>query len=358
MSGKRNQDRQRPHRRLERMLIYILFILALGGLVGAAFISPRWVFGIQDGIQCQEMVLEERENVDVTALSTNYEVSFYRRMTNFAENPPDIVNYYVTSEELTDYQELQRFLQSESGLYRDNILMLTEMGLITQDIFTSNISSWKQYVIYSDDYTRGVNFILWYIELESAYESTGTFKLLLEAETGDVYGVQADTGDLWVEGYEKGVDKTVISLEEFLGMSNYSDYYYSWETIAYYFSGMNETDYYSDYKQYLEQSRFYEDAIYAEKAAQEMMDGVEQNSVSIGTESNLWTGDSLVDYWMEHPPRFISRNNGNRLECTFPYGKSDMVFRIETKDSVPYPWILHDITVGFPAVYELIPEFG
>ena len=361
MSGKINQDRQKPQRKPERMLLYLLFLLSLAVLIGAAFVSPKWVFGIQDGIQCEKLVLEEKENVDVTALSTNYEASFYQRMADFAENPPDSTKYYVASEELTNHQELQRFLQSESGLYRDSILFLTEVGLVTQDIFTSNITRWKQYVIYSDDYARGVNFILWYIELESSNEDTGTYRLLLEAETGEVYGVRADTGDRWLNGYDGMPGKTTVSLEEFLGVIYYTDYYSLWETAAYFFSGLEETNYYSDYKQYLEQVSFYEEKAFLEKVDKEalgLVEDIEQNNAGTEMESNLWSGDSMVEYWTEHPPRFVSRNNGNRLECTFPYGRGDLIFGMKIPENLSYPWIIHDVTVGFPAIYEMIPEFG
>ncbi len=89
MRGKRKQSKGKHSKKL----LYIVSVSALIALVGVAFFSPGWVFGLQDGRQCRDTVLEERENTDVAVLSTNYETSFYQRMVNFAENRTESANF-------------------------------------------------------------------------------------------------------------------------------------------------------------------------------------------------------------------------------------------------------------------------
>ncbi len=368
MRGKRKQSKGKHSKKL----LYIVSVSALIALVGVAFFSPGWVFGLQDGRQCRDTVLEERENTDVAVLSTNYETSFYQRMVNFAENRTESANFYVASEELTDYQKLDAFLKSDHGIYRDNILTLVDMGLLSEAYFSCEVKDWKQYVIYSDDYAKGVNFILWYIELESTKEEGAAYKFLVEANTGEVYGIHADWGAMWSDRHNKAYGDYNLSLNRFLGLSTYEDYLHSWETTAYFFSGITETNFYDWYSYYLYERGFMEVIIHEETDkgdANYDLDFVESTSTSKSYLLNTeWeeaemTADELqwVEQWgdflQKNPPLFRSSNDGNRLEGTFPYGDSSLIFRIEIAESVPYPWKLQDITVGFPAVYELIPEF-
>ncbi len=51
------------------------------------------------------------------------------------------------------------------------------------------MEQWKQYVIYSEDYAQGVNFILWYLKL---YDTEGIgYELLMDAEYGNLYAVKS-----------------------------------------------------------------------------------------------------------------------------------------------------------------------
>lgn len=380
MSGKRKQDKNKNRKKM----LYAVSVSALIALVGAAFFSPGWVFGIQDGRQCSDIVLEERESVDVAVLSTNYESSFYQRMVNFAENRTESADFYVASEELTDYQGLNTFLKSDRGLYRDNLIALMDMGLLTEAFFSCEVRDWKQYVVYSDDYAKGVNFILWYIELESEKEEGVTYKLLVEADTGEVYGIHADSGGVWNDRYNKVFDDFNLNLNRFLGFSTYEDYLYLWENTAYYFSGLTETDFYDwfgyflydrgllnavlyKYDSELVDADLYKESYYNEIYGKEAVNKTGTNAtdaiVSIEWPEEDMTMDELQwveewgDFLQKNPPLFRVLNDGNRLECSFPYGESSLAFRIEMAESVLFPWKIKDITIGFPAVYELIPEF-
>lgn len=343
MSGK---GKQNNHNRTKK-LNYVISAAALAALVAAAFFSPRWVFGIQDNRQCNDMTLEKRENAAVAALSTNYETSFYQRMVNFAENQSNHTNYYVTSEELTDYQKLREFLYTENGFYRDNILVFLDMNLVSEDIFQYDISKWKQYVIYSDDYTKGVNFIMWYIELEHPDEAIGTLKLLLEANTGEFYGLQADTGGQLIR-YDKVSRDYHISLNEFLGISSIEEYQQAWETLAYFYSGLTETSFFQCYNYAMGYG------LVNESVRATNYSDFEEAALQAELE-NMW--EEWADYsWRD--ARLESLNGGNRLEGAFPYGEGSLSFRLEMQEDVSYPWTLRNLTIGFPAIYSMIPEFN
>ena len=325
------------------------------------------------------MVLAERENIDVAVLSTNYETSFYRRMVNFAENQNNQTNYYVTSEELTDYEELWNFLYSGNGLNGDEIAVLMEIKLITSDIYDCEISKWKQYIVYSDDYTKGVNFILWYIELEHPDEEIGTYKLLLEANTGEFYGLWADTGGNWTKGYDFGAP-AATTLEQYLGIITMANHYEAWYSLAYRFSGLTENESFFEYydELYMNLLNWYDAAgrtglkysvniygsesgfgdaqvVYPESMAvtNEILQILKELQISQNEDEARW-----ANFIQQNLPMVVPENEGNRLESVFPYGDGQLTFRMETSQTIVYPWILHDVTVGFPAIYSLIPEFN
>lgn len=349
--------------------------MALVILVCIAFFGPRWIFGLQDRKWYNDLVLGERENIDVAVLSTNYEESFYRRMVNFAENQNNQTNYYVTSEELTDYQELQSFLESDNGLYRNEIAVLMELKLITSDIFECEIGKWKQYIVYSDDYTKGVNFILWYIELEHPDEEIGTYKLLLEAGTGEFYGMQADTGGILPKGYV--TDASSATLAQYIGITTMANYYEAWYSLAYFFSGLAEEGSFFEYYNtlYVNLLNWYDatgrkygvgaygsgsgfgnaQVDYPESmpVTTEILQILMEFQYSENGEEVRW-----ANYLQQNLPMVVVQNGGNRLESTFPYDDGQLTFRIETAQAVSYPGSLHDVTAGFPAIYSLIPEFN
>jgi len=347
--------------------VYAVAVFALAALIGIAFFSPGWVFGLQDRRQCSDMALGERENVDVAVLSTNYESSFYQRMVNFAENQTSNTSYYVASEELTDYQQLREFLDSENGLYRESILTFLETGLITEQIFDCEISAWKQYVIYSDDYTKGVNFILWYIELEHPSEAIGTYKLLLEANTGEFYGLQADTGGTLTD-YARLSEKSVgyqYSLTDYLSVVSVPVLDDMWYVLAPFYSGLSRSDFYRFRELYLQLTgEMYGAAAHETAAAGDSNLSPDELFEEVYTEEEeeklreKLGADSLWIEFMQNVPTITVGDDGNRLECTFPYGEGRLNFRLQMDGSVFYPWTLRDITAGFPAIYSLIPEFG
>lgn len=114
-------------------------------------------------------------------------------MGNFAEGISAGENYYVAVQELEAGDEINNYLYSESGLYSEMLQAFVDGGLLPYDfwISTAVVRQWKQYVIYSDNYAKGVNFILWYLDVESS--GGVTLKLLVDAEDNTIYAVKPKT---------------------------------------------------------------------------------------------------------------------------------------------------------------------
>lgn len=363
--GKRRRRRNKRRSRSDRQtrMTYAASILALTALVGMAFFSPGWVFDFQDNIQCRDQVLEERENLNVAALSTNYESSYYQRMINFAKNPAN-TTYYVAEEELTDYDKLQDFLKtSEYGYDSGRIWALAEIGLITDKFFSCEVSEWKQYVIYSDDYTKGVNFILLYIKLQHPSETIGTYELLMEANTGEIYGVKADLGEIFSSSdvkYDRNVIYYEHSLEECLGFPSGTLFGDEWGLLTLFFSGLTLRDYYEIAEQYLSLidgrwTEYENGAIVNMNASEEELDEIKLK-LGVTDEIDAKWNEQWFDFLGSYPAVSVW-DQGNRLDYVFPYGDGSLIFRLQMAKSVSFPWRLRDITVGFPEIYELIPEF-
>ncbi len=373
----------------------MLPVLALALLVALAFFSPRWLFFLQDRKQCSDFVLSEREKVDAAALSTNYETSFNRRMINFAQDLTAQTNFFVASQELYDYDTLRQFLDSNE-LMDDYYDPLSDLMLIRDEGFSYDIGCWKQYIIYSDDYTKGVYFILWYVELQNADSGETAYKLLMEADSGELYALWSARGTQWT-GASQAIaagkalsDDTTISLNTFLGLDRYRSYFSVWSGLFYYFGGLRENGFDNKmayYDVYLEEIWSWTDShqlveaavpSYGDEAAlaqlRETLLMVHQAVLN-----RLWVNvadengeNAAADAWagldgeneedsgwevLERCPPVAMPESWNRLECVFPYGNSSLCFSIQLSDVLRYPWFSHDITIGFDEIYSLIPEF-
>lgn len=145
---------------------YGMGALALAFLIGAAFWAPRIVFDFQDNERCGEVVLGELESMDITSFNTGYDTDLYSRLYRFTKGLEEGQQYYTAAQELTPDTELMDTFYSEEGLYQDSFMIWLNQ-VIPDEMLTYKPTEWKQYVIYGDDFSDGVNFILWYIELEN-----------------------------------------------------------------------------------------------------------------------------------------------------------------------------------------------
>lgn len=165
-------------------------ILALSALVLSSLYLPQVFFAVQDTIQYKGISLMKQEQMDILSLSTGYEASLYRRMANFAEGRAGERRYYVDEQEKEVTEEIWNFLRSDEGLNQSLLRGFMELIQPPKDYLRgiSQILQWKQYLIYSDDYAQGVNFILWFFELEVS-EGYRTL-VLMDAQDYTVYAVR------------------------------------------------------------------------------------------------------------------------------------------------------------------------
>lgn len=334
MSGEKNRRKNRSSK------IYAVGAVVLAALIFAAFFAPQLIFHIQDNLLCRENRFDIQEEQDITLLSTSYETSLYNRLLRFAEDEQTGAQMYVTARELTPNQELEEFLHSDIGLQQDVIWLLADSGMIPYELLEENqyrATEWKQYVIYSEDYNRGVNFIIWYVRLEST--NGFVYRLLLDAQTGSVYGIQSDNS-AWLAQQGNIKVEEHITLSEFLGISieSETDGMDAWTSLAYYFGGFQEKEYFVT-----EMEERYENLA---------IDGYLKEPYLDKTDI-LWS--------KEYVSKRVT-DNEVWYSFTFPYGEYSLDFRIRQDSDVffveKYYNVVVDMTIGFPDIYELIPEFG
>lgn len=337
--------------------LYAAGLLALAGLIAAAFFAPQIVFRMQDSILCRDKELGVRESTGFEALNTAYEKSLGRRLRNFAEGLAGGENYYVAVQELEVDDEIDVYVHSESALYSAMIQALVEGGLFPYDFWISSVMvrQWKQYVIYSDDYAKGVNFILWYVETE--LEGGAVLKLLADAEDGTVYAVKFEKSEnVWMtdkmgEGYLRSyADNCHVALELWYFFAS------NFRTMA-----MEEAE---EALEDLASNITYETEVvdaYAE-------DGEKEYALRMMAETAV--GNLTIGYYLE---------GDKRMRFRLPCGEATLDVIVEEEDSDAegrcdnrdlgeriLSWeetqrnnaAYHNILVGIQAIYEMIPEFA
>lgn len=177
---------------MESRILYAAGALGLAALIACAFYLPRLIFSMSDNRLCSDIVLGEREDMDVTFLSASYEPSMGVRLQNFADGLARGRNYYFSEQDLTLTHELYQILgnDGDSRIFQQPCWAMNSLGLMSMTFSLTNyytVHSWKQYVIYSDDFAEGVNFIVWYLEIEN--NSGGILNILMDAEDYTIYGL-------------------------------------------------------------------------------------------------------------------------------------------------------------------------
>ena len=220
----------------KRTLKYAASILVFVLLILSALWLPQVFFDVSDALMYGEVSLMEQEKPDVLTLTTGYEESLFRRLAGFAEGLAGQRQYYVDEQpkEVTD--EIQEFLFESVlryyayGIYEDMIVgMFTEsmLGYTTETFARKaglDLYQWNQYVIYSDDYAQGVNFILWCFGLKNSLGDNMT--ILMDAHDYTVYAVQITGGmersalsvdiiEIYREEYEEHLNVSVSTTKEF-----------------------------------------------------------------------------------------------------------------------------------------------
>lgn len=332
-AGKKRSLTGKAHKRT--LYYYILEALCLGAVVAAAFFTPQLIFRVQDGLLCRDTVLGQRESMNVAALATAYETSLADRMRNFADALAEGESFYVTSQALEESESLEKYLYSDSGLYGEVISRFIDWELLPTMIWSQkypySINKWKQYVIYSDNYAKGVNFILWYVELVS--DEGDVFRLLADAEDGTIYAVNAggdSMGEYWVNGLFMEAIRYDYQATELWAM--YVRYYESWTEQ--------------------ETGNFLRLMAAAGWAGTEQYDSGESD-LEVGDEEIL-AMVGKVWYWLDGSDSALFR---------LPFGENSLEVKMELGGKLPGKGsenreVYSEITIGVHEIYEMIPEFA
>ncbi len=343
--------------------LYAVGALGLAVLVAGAFFLPRILFDIGDGRLCRDVVLGEREEMDLTFLSEAYEMSLRKRLSNFAEGLERSCTYYVSSQEMERNEEtmsllretLTRFLDSyEPMSYIEEGLILSDLYIAADETYPWELREWKQYVIYSDDYSGGVNFIIWYIQAENLL-SGKSYHLLLDSESGIFYGACVEMGpeenDIIRESYLYETLSTRYPQDElwknWIRMGLYYQYIQSEEAdeiyskVAFYFM-----DRYG-YDERRSKAYIYDGSKYtaAEDTAEDTAQDDPQMAPALNTLNGEWNHDNIYAFGYN--------------SCTFrmPYGDQTLGFSIRylPAEADGQGCILY---MGIDAIGQLIPEFA
>lgn len=345
------------------------FLLPFFLIVSAALI-PLMVFRIQDHIRCGKVVLGELENVDIASFNTGYEMNLYRRLLRFAEGKANGDSYYVAAQDRKPTEELTDFLSSDQGLYQTSFLTWIDNGAIPTEVLEYDIQKWTQYVIYGEDFSAGVNFMLWYIELSDP--GAPTLKLLMDAETGDIYGISyRKTEETLAEGesVHSVSEKSWTEMEGFRGEAEVYEMSRLWYLMACRYGGLED----AAVEKILQEN----DYLHMEFTENEGF--TENESVVIHQETRDRYAE-LIDAFTDYEIRGILYQLGQmRWEISedgkthtyfFLYGPESGEVSYELPFSCRIDGImlvldakkylkasLGELLLGFPDIYELIPEF-
>lgn len=332
-------------------LFYAAGAAGLAALVACAFLLPRLIFGVRDSYLYRDTVLEARENTDMDLLGATYEPSLRNRLKNFGEGLAQGKTYYVSEQQMTVTQELTQQLMSGNGIFQAPSDLLIEGDLIADAIYNGlEVSQWKQYVIYSDDYAGGVNFIIWYLKL--TLEETGeSLELLMDAEDYTLYGIQASNIiEMTTKEYEQYF-RYKFGLYSYIGLDAYQLYGW-WREFCYYYQVMTAEEYdlyYSGMQIYI-------------------------NDNDTTTIINQETHQAAVEHMQELNDAWESAQawdapDENTFVLHLPYEDVSLDFSVRLLDRGVVEWPEHydeymvaywypELFLGIDSICELIPEFA
>jgi len=364
-------------------------ILGLVLLTGVAFWGPKLVFAVQDDIRCGVLVSMSPEEMDIASVNTRYETDLYSRLSAFSRGLAEGKRYYVATQEREVTPELTEWLglDSEMGFEQNKgFQMLTSMMLLPDEIVDYNIMSWKQCVVYGEDFREGVNFILWYIELGNYGEPV--VRLLMDGETGELYGVRTDFSSYFSEYYVTpypyyGIKKG----SKYSYAATFADRAYSLGEFFFDFPEEEQWQFCSLFGEvfgglqtlyeelFAEMSRMSQmapmsqvgDREYSYETVTEYEQNESGETVEIHrmimydlTNTDDTKTNSIFDeflkgfYWQ-------TSNNKNCMDFHFPYGGNGLTLRVKLDGEIRISYRLNssltDMTFGFPEIYELVPDF-
>jgi len=352
----RENKKSYTQKKRKKAFIFVAELSVLTLLVAAAFYAPQIIFQVQDTILCGKTSFGARESMDVEALSTTYERSLSQRMVNFAEGLAEGEAFYVASQDLSIGEEIYDYLESDTFWSKDIFWYFMDIGMLNYGFWEGRnsivVTDYKQYVIYSDDYAKGVNFILRYVEMRDTLDDR-IYKVLIDAETETLYAFKAEYDDRLerpesrVINSKLGYDGILINLWYILAV-NY-------------------------------EARFPDEVVEVVNKLGEMM-GIEMWDINESSDilydwekqaeaGEVWAEWSIINevtgYTMDNA---ISMPKENELYFHLPYGGEaslDVAVQIAEEDfcrdddnEIVCFYMYPDFTMGFRQIYQLIPEFA
>lgn len=330
----KNHKKINSRRKSGNRAIYAAAVLGVVALLACAFYLPQFLFQVRDNALCDDTVLGERENVDIL-IGDSYELSLYDRMCNYAEGLARGTSYYVSLQDMEADEELYELLYGSVDRIFQNPMQIMMQGHLIPYSFLNDLTivQRKQYVIYSDDYARGVNFIIWYLEL--AGHSGEKLEILMDAETYTIYGIKSEKYGLW--GHDENIDwreySLTTNLERHLQIVGFSDARDFWLTMAIHYEAIS-----------ISQVELIYHAIDADRVNKAMIiqgeDGEQQEMIrqmAVLSEGE-WTDE-------------------NELVLSLPYGEYLMELRMQMLVDPSQMYRYHDVYLGFDAICSMIPEF-
>lgn len=345
-------------RRLLRYYATIFSVLTL--LIAAAFFAPQILFHVQDAILCRDTVLTQQESLNVEALSTTYEQSLEKRMQNYAEGLAEGDMFYVTSQSLVLTSEVREYVYSDRGLFSEAVNSFATVGLLPWYIFEADytILQWKQYVIYSDDFAKGVNFILWYVEMQDP--NGVVVKFLGDAEDGTVYALRTESNR-----YSNAVvDGTVVAGER----KNYIDEICwnerapleIWGTLAYQYKCLDESEM-KDFYIMVDEYGWIGGGMNTMNNA-DAYGYIEEDQDLAEREALMQEALAIHEEWepLQKKIRYY-RDGDYAIDFQMTYGEARLDILLEIsdgEDEAVYVYGYPDIRIGIRQIYEMIPEFA
>lgn len=345
---KRNVRRKAERIKWEGRLLYAVGVLGLAALVVCAFFLPKLLFSMRDSQLCKDIVLGEREEMDVTMLSAAYEPSLGVRLRNFTSGLAQGRTFYVSEQDMEPTQELLDLLYNDgrSLFHQQPFWVLSFLDLVDYRFISLNrefsVNIWKQYVIYSDELAEGIYFIIWYLELED--NEGEKLEVLMDAEDYTFYGLASKQNLHTALG-----DESLSLLVYYSGQSFYEwwyafEYYYqciSEETLDDHYQGVvheANANIYDKYTYEISEEVANLEAIWRGGEALELPD----DDTCI---LHLPCGEQFLDFSVR-----IQRNTGQRDSGTLYDSSGNYAI---TYYNPVYP----DSYIGLDDICRLIPEF-
>lgn len=305
--------------------------LCMGGmflLVVAALFLPQIVFSMQDKYQMENTKVQTRSSLNISQLSTLYEEQTYLRMKNLVGMDPDSAIVTSMEHEFETDAQVQALLEnifSQEWTFLIQWGILSHYGIEFDKGLAMELSECKKYILYQEDYEKGVALMMWYFDLYMT--DTGVrIRLLADSETSHIYYMK-----ITADGLNSSLGNDTAA--------NTAVYTDDGKKVVSYYSGINKELLYKivdEFPMYLEYYGTYYEANeeglpeYAENGGWNIDTGYVEADEEIGD------GEYHISYWLSY--------GEVNLEFWFQVAYSD--------NNTPFP----DIAIGIPVIAGRIPE--